>query len=94
MRTRYAENVSLDELAASAGVTNFQLIGLFKRTVGVTPHVYLIHLRLTAARRDIRRGRGLADSAVAAGFCDQSAFSGHFKRWYGITPYQFARAVR
>ncbi len=93
MRARCAENISLDELSASAGMTNFQLIGLFKRTVGLTPHAYLVQLRLKAACANIRRGRGLAESAVAAGFCDQSAFAGHFKRRYGITPLQFAQAA-
>jgi AraC-like DNA-binding protein len=30
---------------------------------------------------------------LAAGFCDQSALTKHFKRWYGITPLQFAQAA-
>ncbi|WP_456319646.1 AraC family ligand binding domain-containing protein [Bradyrhizobium diazoefficiens] len=37
MRERHAENLSLDQLAGLAGLTSFQLIGLFKRTVGLTP---------------------------------------------------------
>jgi hypothetical protein len=38
MRARYAESLPLQELARAVGMTNFQLIGLFKRTVGLTPH--------------------------------------------------------
>jgi AraC-like DNA-binding protein len=94
MRARYDENLGLDELAGAAGLTNFQLIGLFNRTVGLTPHAYLVHLRLNAACRHLKRGHTLAESAQAAGFCDQSALTNHFKRHYGITPLQFAEAVR
>ncbi len=94
MQTRYSENLSLDDLARFAGLTGFQLIGLFKRTVGLTPHAYLIHLRLNAACRHLKRGYPLAESALAAGFCDQSALTKHFRRCYGITPLQFAAAAR
>lgn len=94
MHARYSENLGLDELAGVAGLTRFQLIGLFKRSVGLTPHAYLIHIRLNAACRLLKRGVTLAESALAAGFCDQSALTRHFKRCYGITPRQFAAAAR
>ncbi len=94
MRARYAENLRLDDLAGFAGLTSFQLIGLFKRTIGLTPHAYLIHIRLNAACRRLRHGCPLAESALAAGFCDQSALTKHFRRCYGITPLQFAEATR
>ena len=94
MHARYSDNLGLDELAVVAGLTRFQLIGLFKRSVGLTPHAYLIHIRLNAACRLLKRGVTLAESALAAGFCDQSALTRHFKRCYGITPRQFAAAAR
>jgi AraC-like DNA-binding protein len=94
MRERHAENLSLDDLARFAGLTSFQLIGLFKRAVGLTPHAYLVHIRLNAACRLLRRGHSLADSALAAGFCDQAALNKHFRRCYGITPLQYAQATR
>jgi transcriptional regulator GlxA family with amidase domain len=56
MRARHAENLGLEELANVAGLTKFQLIGLFKRTIGLTPHAYLIHIRLNAACRLLKRG--------------------------------------
>ena len=73
-------------------MTSFQLIGMFKRTVGLTPHAYLIHIRLNMACRGLRRGNPLAQAALEAGFYDQSALTKHFKRWYGITPLQFVEA--
>src|SRR5437899_10325662 len=94
MHARYSENLGLDELAGVAGLTRFQSIGLFKRAVGLTPHAYLIHIRLNAACRLLKRGVTLAESALAAGFCDRSALTRRFKRCYCITPRQFAAAAR
>lgn len=93
MRDRLAEPLSLQEIGGAVGLTTYQLIGLFKRTVGLTPHAYLTQLRLHAACRLLRRGGLPAETAVAAGFYDQSAMNRHFKRCYGITPLQFARAA-
>jgi AraC-like DNA-binding protein len=93
MRAEYATNLRLEELAEGVGLTTFQLIGLFKRTVGLTPHAYLTQIRLNMACRQLRHGPVLADVAAAVGFYDQSALNKHFKRCYGITPLQFARAA-
>jgi AraC-like DNA-binding protein len=93
MRERFADGLLLEDLAATAGLTAFQLIGLFKRTIGTTPHVYLTHVRLNAACRLLRRGVPIAEAATASGFCDQSALTKHFKRCYGMTPLQFAKAA-
>jgi AraC-like DNA-binding protein len=93
MQARYAESLLLDDLAAVAGLTVYQLIGLFKRTTGTTPHAQLTHVRLNAACRHLRLGYPIAEAATAAGFCDQSALTRHFKRCFGMTPMQFARAA-
>ena len=93
MRARHAESLGLEELAAEIGLTAFQLIGLFKRTVGLTPHSYLTQIRLNAACRRLRLGEPIVDVALSCGFYDQSALTKHFKRYYGITPRQFAAAA-
>ena len=92
MNERYAENLTLDDLGAGVGLTPFQLIGLFKRGTGFTPHGYLTQIRLKAARARIQAGETISGAAVASGFYDQPALTTHFKRAYGITPLQFARA--
>ena len=89
----YAADLRLEDLAAGVDLTTFQLIGLFKRTVGLTPHAYLTQVRLGMACRHLRHAAAPADVASAVGFYDQSALNRHFKRCYGITPLQFARAA-
>lgn len=93
MRADYASELQLEDLAAAVGLTTFQLIGLFKRTTGLTPHAYLTQVRLGMACRRLRHSQAIAEIATEVGFYDQSALSRHFKRCYGITPLQFARAA-
>jgi AraC-like DNA-binding protein len=93
LRAHYAEAIPLDRLAALAGMSAFHLVRCFKKEIGLPPHVYLTQLRLQQARRLLARGTGLADTAAAVGFYDQSALSRHFKKIYGVTPGQYAKAV-
>ena len=93
MHERYDEPLTLEDMGRLVDLTPFQLIGLFKRTVGLTPHAYLTQVRLKAAIREMRHGAPIAQAALAAGFYDQAALTTHFKRAYGITPLQWVRAA-
>ena len=92
MRERHAEQLSLATLGVVAGLTPFQLIGLFKRGTGLTPHAYLTQVRLDRAMDHLSAGRSIAETALRVGFCDQSALQRHFKRVHGFTPLQFVQA--
>lgn len=92
MEDRYGEAITLDELGAEVGLRKIQLIALFNRTTGMGPHAYLTQLRLRAACGRLKRGEAPATVAADTGFYDQSAMNRHFKRAYGITPLQYARA--
>ena len=85
--------ISLAELAATAGVTRFQLIRGFARDVGVTPHAYQVQRRVRAARRFISDGRPLAEVAARAGFSDQSHMTRAFVRQLGVTPARYRQAL-
>jgi AraC-like DNA-binding protein len=93
IRDCYAENLTLERMGTRVGLTAFQLIGLFKRSVGLTPHAYLTQVRLQAAMGELRAGASLTEAALAAGFFDQSALNRHFKRSLGITPLQYRQAL-
>lgn len=86
-------NVSLDELAAAAGVSKFQLIRRFTAATGVPPHTYQVALRVNLARRLLERGERATDVAGLAGFTDQSHLNRHFRRRLGKTPAQYAQAT-
>jgi AraC-like DNA-binding protein len=94
VQAHHRDELPLEELAALADLNVFRLIRLFKRVAGLTPHAYLVQLRLDHARRHLRNGMPIAAAAMASGFYDQSALTNHFRRSYGITPRQYAIAVR
>lgn len=82
-----AENVTLDQLAAVAGLSRFHLCRAFRETTGYPPHAYLTRVRLAAARR-LLRGGDLPIRTIAAmcGFASPNQFATSFRRHLGVTP--------
>jgi len=67
----------------------FHFTRMFAQSVGMTPHQYVVRLRLQRALELMRQGRmGLAHIAACTGFSDQAHMSRWFKRVYGISPSQ------
>ncbi|GAA5235876.1 AraC family transcriptional regulator [Verticiella sediminum] len=85
--------LSLAELAAIGGISQFQLVRGFSKATGLTPHAYLVQRRLQRARNMITQGAALADAAHAAGFADQSHMTRLFVRTYGMSPGLYAAAM-
>jgi AraC-like DNA-binding protein/quercetin dioxygenase-like cupin family protein len=88
------ENVRLADLAALADLSKGGLIAQFKAQFGVPPQRYLIQARLDEARRLLREGAGIAESAFAAGFADQAHLTRHFRAVLGVTPARYLVPAR
>ncbi|MFP3505764.1 AraC family transcriptional regulator [Burkholderia sp. SIMBA_062] len=90
MRERLAADltcpVTLDDVAQAAGLSPFHAARLFTRTTGMPPHAWRNQLRLQRALAPLRAGVSIADVAAASGFVDQSHFTRHFKRMFGVPP--------
>ncbi|WP_027783909.1 MULTISPECIES: AraC family transcriptional regulator [Burkholderia] len=90
MRERLAADltctVTLDDVAQAAGLSPFHAARLFTRTAGMPPHAWRNQLRLQRALAPLRAGVPVADVAAASGFVDQSHFTRHFKRMFGVPP--------
>jgi AraC-like DNA-binding protein len=91
---RLTETVTLEELAAHARLDRFQLCRAFREQVGLPPHAYVTHRRVTLAQGLLARGIPQAEVAASVGLYDQSLLHRHFKRILGLTPGAFVRAVR
>ncbi|RQV85867.1 AraC family transcriptional regulator [Burkholderia anthina] len=90
MRERLAADltstVTLHDVAQAAGLSPFHAARLFTRTTGMPPHAWRNQLRLQRALAPLRAGVPVADVAAASGFVDQSHFTRHFKRMFGVPP--------
>lgn len=85
-----ARKITLDELAALCGVDRFQFLKLFKQTVGMTPHAWLVRLRLEQACALLQRNGGsIAQVALEVGFYDQSHFNRAFRHAFGVAPSRY-----
>ncbi|MBF9002418.1 AraC family transcriptional regulator [Vibrio nitrifigilis] len=82
-------DVSLEELAKLAGISAFHLVRAFQKQFGFPPHAYQIQARLRYARRLLKAGHSILDTAQECGFHDQSHLHRHFKKAMGITPKQY-----
>ncbi len=91
---RLTETIALDELAAHARLDKFHLCRAFRDQVGLPPHAYVTHRRVSRAQELLARGIPQAEVAASVGLYDQSQLHRHFKRILGVTPGAFARAVR
>jgi AraC family transcriptional regulator len=89
IQERFAEDIALADIAAAARVSPYHLTRIFKQATGMSPHRYLIQVRVTNARSLLMAGAGrrsVADVAEAVGFSDQSHLTRHMKRLLGVTP--------
>lgn len=80
----------VEELAAEAGLSLYQLSRRIRGVYGITPSQLIAKTRLDNASRLLRQSdRPIGEIAVACGFFDQSAFSRLFKSVAGLTPTQY-----
>jgi AraC-like DNA-binding protein len=97
MEANFASKLSLEQLAATSGLSVFHFSRLFHRVVGVSPHRYLLDCRLRHARELLSapgHGRSIIEVALECGVADQTHFGRHFHRAYGISPGRFQTAQK
>ena len=84
------EQLSLAELESVSGYDRWALSRDFRAALGASPYRYLVLRRLEKAQSLVLAGRPIAEAAFAAHFSDQSHFTRHFKKTYGLTPKNWA----
>lgn len=86
-----SDGISNEELARMAHMSESQFIRVFRQHKGLTPHQYLLRLRLSAAQYYLTSSdMTLARIAEYCGFTDASALTNSFRRAFGITPREYA----
>jgi AraC-like DNA-binding protein len=88
------DSVRLSDVAAAVGLSPFHFLRVFKRTAGMPPHAYQNQIRLEHARMLLRKGEKPAHVAAELGYSDQAHLTRRFKAAFGVTPRQYARALR
>jgi len=85
--------LSVDTLAARAGMSPRTFARSFKQATGTTPHRWLIHQRVLAAQQLLERGDTSIDHiAESVGLQTPATLREHFRRILKTTPTAYRRA--
>lgn len=95
MHDQYASTLTLDDLAAAAGVSRFHFTRLFRAETGKTPFRYLLDVRVARAAQLLRtRGCSVTEAAFSVGCSDLGRFSRRFRKVHGMAPSEYLRRAR
>lgn len=83
-------DIKLVDLANTVGISQYYFCRLFKQSMHMTPHQYVIRQRVEHALQLLKRpDLSIADVAFQCGFAHQSHLSRHFRRLVGVSPKTF-----
>jgi AraC family transcriptional regulator len=87
MSANLQDSIELDDLAREANLSKFHFLRVFMATAGVTPHRYLMELRMERAAQLLSSGRHTVSSVAArCGYSSTGRFTAAFRQRYGTTP--------
>jgi AraC-like DNA-binding protein len=86
--------VTLDELSQVSGRDRWSLSRDFRALYGTSPYRYMTQRRLDLAKAMLRSGYPLAESALSAGFFDQSHMTRQFIQAYGVPPGKWLKRLK
>lgn len=82
-----SEKMELERLSAMAEMSKYHFLRTFRRTVGLTPHQFVLGIRLRrAASCLLTTAAPISAIAFDAGFGDLSTFNARFRKQFGISP--------
>lgn len=87
MNMFFDSNITINDICKEIYVTPFHFIRIFKGQTGMTPHEYLLDIRIDRAK-DLLKAREctVTDAAKICGFVSLSHFSYVFRKKTGISP--------
>ena len=90
VHTKMEDDLSLDEMAQSVGLSTAHFARMFRKSTGETPHQYVLRQRLERAQDMLRDPDArVLDVAVACGFKTQQHFAQAFRDLWGTTPTEY-----
>jgi AraC-like DNA-binding protein len=91
--SRYAEPLTVDDLAREAGLSRAHFSAEFRRAYGDSPHAYLLTRRLERAAALLRdTDWNVAEVCMSVGLSSVGSFTTSFTRMFGRTPTAYRAA--
>jgi AraC family transcriptional regulator len=90
VHARTEDDLSLDEMAQSVGLSTAHFARMFRKSTGETPHQFVLRQRLERAKAMLRAPDArVLDVAVACGFKTQQHFAQAFRDVWGVSPTKY-----
>ena len=90
VHAKIEDDLSLDEMAQSVGLSTAHFARMFRKSTGQTPHQFVLRQRLERARAMLRAADSrVLDVAVACGFKTQQHFAQVFRDVWGVSPTEY-----
>jgi AraC family transcriptional regulator len=90
IHVRMEEDLSLDEMAQSVGLSTAHFARMFRKSTGETPHQFVLRQRIERAKGMLRVSDArVLDVAVACGFKTQQHFAQAFRDVWGVSPTEY-----
>jgi AraC family transcriptional regulator len=92
VHAKMEDELSLDEMAQSVGLSTAHFARMFRKSTGKTPHQFVLRQRLERAKAMLRAPDArVLDVAVACGFKTQQHFAQVFRDVWGVSPTEYRR---
>src|SRR5262249_50683954 len=89
------DELSLDKMAKTAGVSPAHFSQMFRKSTGESPHQFVLRHRVERAKEMLRASEArVLDVAVACGFKTQQHFARVFRQMCGVSPTEFRQAYQ
>jgi AraC family transcriptional regulator len=93
LETHMMQDISLEEMAKLAELSQSQFARLFKSSPGMPPYKWSLDARIKRAQELLLLGKeSISAIAIQTGFADQSHFTKTFRRATGVTPKEWQRS--
>jgi AraC family transcriptional regulator len=86
-------NLSLTAIAHELDLSPYYFCRLFKQSMGISPHRYLIQQRIERAKQLLARSSlPVTQVALECGFANPSHLAKHFRKQTGLSPIEFRQS--
>jgi AraC family transcriptional regulator len=90
VHAKMEDDLSLDDMAQSVGLSTAHFARMFRKSTGETPHQFVLRQRLERAKAMLRAPDArVLDVAVACGFKTQQHFAQAFRDVWGVSPTEY-----
>lgn len=84
-----SESIRVSDIAAALYLSESTIERRFKTYLNMRPLEFIHKKKMILAAELLRSGESVLNAGISAGYSDNSYFINIFKRFYGITPFQY-----